>query len=137
MSTTDPLTVLAAGPRRIQLRRSKGWRKPEGAVVVARPSKWGNPFKVGGTYGNHPSQSDHPMTRDEVVALYRRWIDRGIAGYDFEARVRSELGGRDLACWCPLEDEHGNRVPCHADVLLEIANTAVASTATKADTGQS
>ncbi|WP_373862109.1 DUF4326 domain-containing protein [Nocardia farcinica] len=32
------------------------------------------------------------------------------------------MGGRDLACWCPLEDEHGNRIPCHADVLLEIAH---------------
>ena len=37
-------------------------------------------------------------------------------------RIRNELAGSDLACWCPLEDEHGNRVPCHADVLLEIAN---------------
>lgn len=36
-------------PRRIQLRRTKGWRKPEGAIVVARPSKWGNPFRVGPT----------------------------------------------------------------------------------------
>lgn len=31
-------------PQRIQLRRSSGWRKPEGAVVVSRPTKWGNPF---------------------------------------------------------------------------------------------
>ena len=29
---------------------------------------------------------------------------------------------RDLACWCPLHDRHGNYVPCHADVLLELAN---------------
>lgn len=34
-------------PERIQLRRSKGWRKPEGAIVVGRPSCWGNPFAVG------------------------------------------------------------------------------------------
>ena len=34
-------------PERIQLRRTKGWRKPEGAIVVARPSKWGNPYPVG------------------------------------------------------------------------------------------
>ena len=31
-------------PKRIQLSRTKGWRKPEGAVVVSRPTKWGNPF---------------------------------------------------------------------------------------------
>lgn len=35
-------------PKRIQLRRTKGWRKPAGAVVVSRPSKWGNPYPVGG-----------------------------------------------------------------------------------------
>lgn len=38
-------------PERIQLRRTKGWRKPESAIVVARPSKWGNPFKLGGPSG--------------------------------------------------------------------------------------
>ena len=36
--------------------------------------------------------------------------------------ARERLRGRDLACWCPIEDEHGNRFPCHADVLLELAN---------------
>jgi hypothetical protein len=30
----------------------------------------------------------------------------------------SELRGLDLCCWCPLVDAAGNRVPCHADVLL-------------------
>jgi hypothetical protein len=30
--------------------------------------------------------------------------------------ARRELGGRDLVCWCPIDQ------PCHADVLLEIAN---------------
>ena len=34
-------------PKRVQLRRTKGWRKPEGAIVVARPSPWDNPFKAG------------------------------------------------------------------------------------------
>lgn len=33
-------------PQRIQLSRAKGWRKPENTVVVARPSKWGNPWKI-------------------------------------------------------------------------------------------
>ena len=31
-------------------------------------------------------------------------------------RIKAELRGRDLCCWCPLDQ------PCHADVLLEIAN---------------
>lgn len=37
------------------------------------------------------------------------------------AELRS-LAGHDLVCWCPLFDKDGNRVPCHADVLLELAN---------------
>jgi hypothetical protein len=41
-------------PKRIQLRRAKGWKKPAGAVVVARPTKWGNPFKAA-TYGDSQS----------------------------------------------------------------------------------
>ena len=36
--------------------------------------------------------------------------------------VRRDLRGKNLACWCPLVDNDGNRVPCHADVLLELAN---------------
>ena len=84
---------------RIQLRRTKGWRKPPGAVVVARPSRWGNPFRVG------PDR-----TSAEAVALYRQWIE-GRAD-----EVRADLAGRDLCCWCPPEQ------PCHADVLLELAN---------------
>jgi Domain of unknown function (DUF4326) len=34
-------------PERVQQRRTKGWRKPDGAISVARPHKWGNPFEVG------------------------------------------------------------------------------------------
>ena len=89
-------------PKRIQLRRTKGWRKPEGAVVVSRSSKWGNPFRV--------SNGD----RARAVALFRTHAI-GIPPWT-ESQIRAELRGRDLACWCPLGQ------PCHADVLLEIAN---------------
>ena len=44
--TTDSPARLSM-PKRIQLKRTKGWRKPEGAVVVSRPSRWGNPFAIG------------------------------------------------------------------------------------------
>jgi hypothetical protein len=92
-------------PARVQLRRTKGWRKPDGAVVVARPTKWGNPFRVGVDGG-----------RSECVALYRVALTRG----DLPVKpddVRAELAGKDLACWCPAG------LPCHADVLLRVANT--------------
>jgi hypothetical protein len=92
-----------AVPERIQLRRSKGWRKPMGAVVVARPSRWGNPFPVDG--GEVPD-------RATSVARYRAWA----ATDPPELADLAALRGRDLACWCPLDG------PCHADVLLERAN---------------
>lgn len=43
-------------PKRIQLRRTKGWRKPDGAVIVAPPSKWGNPFRVNESQMRFPRQ---------------------------------------------------------------------------------
>ncbi|MCP2265546.1 DUF4326 domain-containing protein [Promicromonospora thailandica] len=125
-------------PDRIQLRRTKGWRKPEGAVVVARPSKWGNPFRPvrcdrrlhDDGYSELVGPHWHVVADDQHV-LALRWKTRGEAlanavrcyrlrvtnpkSYAWE-EIRAELAGRDLACWCPLDQ------PCHADVLLEIAN---------------
>lgn len=70
---------------------------PVDAVYVGRPTKWGNPFVIG------PDGS-----REDVIDKYRAWVVR--QRLDF-----SELRGKDLVCWCaPL--------PCHADVLLELAN---------------
>jgi hypothetical protein len=95
---------------RIQLARHKGWRKPPSAVVVARPSKWGNPWHVG------PS-----TTRATAVENYGQWLLGDMGDYLEEQRQRllgslHELRDRDLACWCPLDE------PCHADVLIQIAN---------------
>ena len=93
-------------PERIRLRRTKGWRKPEGAIVVARPSRWGNPYRVG-------VDGD----RAACVRQYRDALVRGELAFTVED-VRRELTGHDLACWCPLEE------PCHADVLLEACRPA-------------
>lgn len=90
-------------PDRIQLRRTKGWRKPAGAVVVARPSRWGNPHRL------------EDVGRDAAIAAYERDLRAGRLPFGVDD-VRRELRGRDLACWCSLEDR------CHADVLLAIAN---------------
>jgi hypothetical protein len=101
-------------PERIQLRRTKGWRLPAGAVVVARPSKWGNPWRIdpGGTTAY--SVAD----RATAVARFREFVSRPYDPDEYPApeEIRAELRGRDLGCWCPLDG------PCHADVLLEIAN---------------
>ena len=112
-------------PKRIQRKRTTGYRMPEGAIYVGRPSRWENPFTVAlmGQQGAVDAFVVH-------LATYFGWRGRAIARAFHPLPVESTefrdwlapLRGHDLACWCPLEDEHGNRVPCHADVLLELAN---------------
>ena len=102
-------------PKRIQLKRTKGWRKPEGAVSVARPSKWGNPYKVGTLL-----EDGNRMTPYQAVVLFHMEItvklDDGDDGATIAEEIRADLAGKDLGCYCSLT------APCHADVLLEIAN---------------
>ena len=96
-------------PRRIQRKRMKGWRMPRNSVYVGRPTFWGNPFRAGPT-----KNLGHLQPRD-AVALYRTWLEHTLAGAWRLMRLH-ELRGKDLACWCPLDQ------PCHADVILELAN---------------
>ncbi|MFC8732156.1 DUF4326 domain-containing protein [Luteimicrobium sp. NPDC057192] len=103
-------------PQRIQLRRTKGWRKPEGAIVVARPSRWGNRFVVGSEYEDNSGRR-FVRTAEDAVRDYRRWLTRsGMVDAILARKHLPELRGHDLACWCKPGD------PCHADVLLELAN---------------
>ena len=153
-------------PKRIQRQRTKGWRMPEGAVYVGRPSRWGNPWPVGyegdiqpwlalalGCHGGPAGR------RESAVIAYRAWMtgqrlpiatlgdgpgtgEGGdleysdgtvrhvkdiVVGMGVMMLGRAPIGippvpdlaplqGHDLACWCPLDQ------PCHADVLLELAN---------------
>ncbi|SIJ20441.1 Uncharacterised protein [Mycobacteroides abscessus subsp. massiliense] len=120
-------------PRRIQLRRSAGWRKPEGAISVARPGRWGNPFKVV-CAGTEPDllgarrvrvwtvegpgtffqgTGTHEWAAAYAVRLYRRWLLGSMKRVEDLVPL---LRGHDLCCWCRLD------APCHADVLLELAN---------------
>ena len=89
-------------PERFQRSRRKGARLPPDVVVVTRPTKWGNP---------------HPLSlgRAEAVRHYRDDLFAGRLAVTVED-VRRELRGRDLACYCPRDE------PCHADVLLDVAN---------------
>ncbi len=106
-------------PRRIQRKRTKGWTMPKGAVYVGRPTPWGNPFTVE-DYWKAGHSGGAVVAQAWVVTMYWQWI-RGDAHVDGRAtrpRVR-ELRGKDLACWCPLDQS------CHADVLLELANAPV------------
>lgn len=125
-----------SAPKRIQLRRTKGWRKPEGAVVVARPSKWGNPFRAkrkggfqwvedsaGRGWGSLICSTDREGVRLEMVRRSVELFEVHIGpmgNYEYDdarlAEMRAKLRGHDLACRCPLDE------PCHADVLLRLAN---------------
>lgn len=104
-------------PIRVQLSRKKGWRIPANTVVVSRPSKWGNPYRIGGfvpEYGTLQSTLD-------AVAAYRRYIESALcketpSGSALRLEMEINLEGKNLACWCPIGS------PCHADVLLELAN---------------
>jgi uncharacterized protein DUF4326 len=106
-------------PDRIQLSRKRGYRKPPGAVVVSRPSVWGNPFVIGEP---HALTGGRPVRdREEAYGLYKLHTGEG-GTYELDvAEVRRVLGGRDLACWCD-PPAVGEPDFCHAAVLLAIAN---------------
>ena len=97
-------------PIRVQLSRRKGWKMPPNTVSVARPTRWGNPYTV------------EKWGRDGALMMFHNALSifGMIASYTppsiTVADIRRELRGKDLACWCPLDQ------PCHADVLLRVAN---------------
>lgn len=117
-------------PERIQRRRVKGWRIPAGAVLVDRSTKWGNPWVVhlhtDRCHVEHLKCPDYPVdSAEDAVRQFRHAIDYPVSGQPQVPHpddIRAELAGKDLVCWCPLVDREGKPVPCHADVLLEIAN---------------
>jgi hypothetical protein len=104
-------TVRAAAlPQRVQLKRSAGWKMPANTVKVDRTTRWGNPFTIA-----------ECGSAAIAVAQHGRWMRGEIGapgGVEPPARdaLRTALGGRHLACWCALNG------PCHADLLLVLAN---------------
>lgn len=110
-----------SAPVRIQLSRKKGWQMPANTVSVARGPgrKWGNPFRVG-VHGD--ARECVRRYRHLCAGLIDRLTQPAPAYADQSASLDAvrndieELRGRNLACWCPLD------APCHADVLLKLAN---------------
>lgn len=92
-----------SGPVRIQRKRTAGWHMPENTVYVGRPGKWGNPHTV----AHHGEQG--------ALRAFVRDLHAGVLDFSIED-VQRELRGKNLACWCP------HYKPCHATVLLELAN---------------
>ena len=96
---------------------------PGGAIYVGRPSRWGNryrPEQCGECLYDAGHESPHTaLGLRDAVHEYRSWL---MVELHFDSDLLKPLRGYDLVCWCPLEDAAGKRVPCHADVLLELAN---------------
>lgn len=122
------MTEAGERPVRVQLRRTKGWRMPANTVSVARPTKFGNPFPV--VEGIRDAKTAVRLFRSLLAgkpSLRRHGILRIARGNNGkgEAAVADlvagipGLRGKNLACWCALDQ------PCHADVLLELANAPV------------
>lgn len=128
-------------PIRIRLSRAKGWRLPLNTVKVDRTTRWGNPFVCHRKHEPGRPECAEAMTGVPgegycCLKTFREWVASClegrhsrtmsiIAGLDAangyplrDAYVKSiaSLRGKNLACWCPLD------APCHADVLLELAN---------------
>lgn len=111
------------GPVRIQLQRRAGWRMPPNTVKVDRTTKWGNPFAAAG----NPDKVNPDTVHAQCVDRYRTMLERA-GRYILPAtpqffgqeptveEIQRDLRGKNLACWCHPDS------PCHADVLLEIAN---------------
>lgn len=137
-------------PIRIQRKRTAGWRMPANTVSVTRPGKWGNPFDFRSSdccwlalsYG---CRGDRLGRQEASVKAFCEWVgpppkgkkavryERGVRFGTDEKNVqvgprfivgpppsidtiRAELAGKNLACFCKLGE------PCHADVLLALAN---------------
>ncbi len=120
--------------KRIQLSRKKGARIPKGAVIVARPSRWGNRYRVISERDAARGMlwcvvapwaidadlcqrvSRYYRTKAEAsaraVELFRAWLQwKSLsASAKYLAPLRK---AKALACWCPFDK------PCHADVLIE------------------
>ena len=105
---SNPDWARMSKPKRIQRSRTKAWKMPANAIYVGRPTVWGNPYVVGSQLMNGET-----LTAEKAVALYEQHLADNFS----EGDIRHCLHDKDLACWCALDE------PCHADVLLRIANS--------------
>lgn len=126
--TTEPASEVIghpAVPMRVQLSRVKGQRLPENTVKVDRSTKFGNPYRVGEAvdmkmarrWGWNISPQGQKMVctdAQQAVDCFMHALHWDEAMHDW---LRQQLGGKNLACWCSLDQ------PCHADALMTIANS--------------
>jgi len=140
MLTPTETRAPEARPVRLQLSRKKGFdlqahsRAVNGlpAVKVDRTTSWGNPYRAGDELAFGPYAGTTIRDVQHAVEIFEEWARYAIAGRARPqdgggpaptraevARSLDEIRGRNLACWCPPGS------PCHADVLLRLANGPV------------
>lgn len=97
-----------SNPKRIQLKRTKGWRMPANTVKVDRSTRWGNPYRIG----------FEVQSAQEAKKEFFYFLCGGGKFHSHRERMGDvgQLKGKNLACWCKPGE------PCHADVLLHVAN---------------
>ncbi|HEV6951921.1 MAG TPA: DUF4326 domain-containing protein [Promicromonospora sp.] len=121
-----------SAPKRIQRKRTKGWRMPEGAVYVGRPTVYGNPFRAewrgwhwvvvdnNGVEYEPLNDRSRFSALEKAVVLFEDdllvWLGGRIENEPGLREAIERLRGRDLVCWCSPDE------PCHADSLLRLAN---------------
>ena len=115
-------------PQRLQVSRRRGYdlqaasRALNGlpAKLVTRPGRWGNPFAIDDMATRYGLDRDAAQAK--AVALAAEWLRSTLdpalspGPAPTRAEIRAELAGHNLACWCRPG------TPCHADVLIELAN---------------
>ena len=115
-------------PQRMQLSRKAGYNLQAASQAlnglpakrITRPGKWGNPFTIEDTASRYGLDRD--AAQEKAVALCGLWlrgeIDPALSPGEppSGAEIRENLAGYNLACWCRPG------TPCHADVLLALAN---------------
>lgn len=115
-------------PRRMQLSRHKGFNLQAASQAlnglparrVTRPGKWGNPFSIAEVAARHGLDAEAAQAK--AVAMCADWLHGRLdpklspGAPPSREEIRAELRGHNLACWCKPG------TPCHADVLIEMAN---------------
>lgn len=98
----------------IRHQQRRGQKLPPGVKSVARPSRWGNPYKLGNLmmFDRPGPQEPRPATLAEVISEYEKLARKKLLqNPEWLDPLRDATG---IACYCPLDQ------PCHADVLIEI-----------------
>lgn len=88
---------------------------PANTVVVTRAGKWGNPYKITPEL-RALHNNNYAKLHKLVVECYREWLEGSDEGRLLIEKMRLELRGKNVACFCGLDK------PCHGDVILEFAN---------------